>query len=338
MRREILWASLIGITFGLIIAFGAWRINSSLNPKKDNPVPSTTPVPTSEFRITLDKPENEDVVTSDTLTISGITKAGALLIISGEEEDSILQVEGNGSFSQEIELDPGVNQIRLTAFDPNGAASIEKVLVVYSSAFPEKSIATPEPNENTTSDSAIRQKVNQKVQGVLNKPKAYLGVVTDIADSTIQIKTTNGEIRQVSTSKEDITVINSKGTTNKNVKLTDIAIGDFIIAMGYRNGNAVLSAERILVTNPITDSTVDVKYAKVIETANKTIDVEPGANEIETLTPTAGTDLISYLENEAEDIKLAGLDPNDLVIYVTTSTDSKTSLRSLFLIKKADGQ
>ena len=53
-------------------------------------------------------------------------------------------------------------------------------------------------------------KLVKKVNEALNKPKAYLGVVTDIADSTIQVKTAGGEIRQVSTNKDNVVVVNAK--------------------------------------------------------------------------------------------------------------------------------
>lgn len=326
MRKEVLWASLIGITFGLVIAFGAWRINSSLKSKVETQTPTKTPSPnSSEFKITLNKPENEDVITNEILNVNGITKANSILMVSGETEDSVLKVDSKGSFSQDIELVAGVNQIRLTAFDPQGATSIEKVLVVFSSSFEEKGLGE---EKNATEESDIRQKVTQKVQDILNKPKAYLGVVTDIADATIQIRATTGEIRQIATPREDIAVVNTKGTTNKTVKLTDIAIGDFIVAMGYRGSNAVLTAERILVTDAVVEPKLKVKFAKVTGTTSKNITVLSSGEE-ETLTPTTKTGMFTVTEDETTKIKTADFEENNSVVYSTNDD----SLRSVFVLK-----
>lgn len=104
--------------------------------------------------------------------------------------------------------------------------------------------------EESTESSGIRERVQQKVEEALKKPKAYLGSVTDISENTIQIKSTSGEIRQITTDEENTTVVNTL-TTAKTVTLEDVAIGDFIVAMGYKNGNDVLEASRILVSSPL---------------------------------------------------------------------------------------
>lgn len=109
----------------------------------------------------------------------------------------------------------------------------------------------------TSSDSSsIRQKVQEKVQQVLSSPKIFLGSVTDISDSTtIQIKPLTGEIEQLSVKSDVTKVVNEVGPSAKDVKITDIAIGDFIIGMGYKDSNSVLDTRRILVITPLSDPT-----------------------------------------------------------------------------------
>ena len=334
MRKEIVWASIIGIAFGLIIAFGVWRINSSVKPKSAQTEATPTPAGNFEFKITLNKPENEDVVTTDVTTVSGITKSLTWLTILGEEEDYIIQADEKGVFSQDVNLIAGVNRIKIVAYDSTGAQSVEKVLVVYSSSFEEKTVSTPDPNEATTTESAIRQKVQEKVQDVLNKPKAYIGVVTDIAESTIQIKSEAGEIKQISTSKDDIAVVNARGTTNKTVKLTDIAIGDFIVAMGYRNGNSVLNAQRILITQPLTEPKNNAFYGKVTQTTTKDMTVGTLKDGKESsVTPTTKTGIFSYANGQAAKIKLTAVEEGDTVIYVTSEESGKFSIRTIFVLK-----
>ncbi len=309
MRKELVWAAIIGISFGLVIAFGVWRVNASLKPKGIST--QKTPQPhakNSEFQIVLDKPQNNDVVAQGTTAVSGITKPLSWTTVSGETDDYIVQADEQGVFSQNVSLISGVNQIKLTAFDTQGAQSVGKVLVVYSSAFQTKTTALQGPD--ATSEASIRQKVEAKIEELLNKPKAYIGTVTDITDSTIQIKTTDSQIKQISTAENGITVIKTT-PTNKTVKLTDIGIGDFIVAMGYVNSSSVLSAQRILVTDPITEP-------KVTATIGKISDIDKKA-------------IISKVLKA----KLAKIKDEDEIIFVVTQEKDTSTIRSIFAIQKS---
>lgn len=329
MRKEIIWVIGVGIVIGLIFAFGVYRINSSL-PK---PTPSATPNPVGgpqEFTITLDKPDNGDVITENSVTVTGITKSQSYVVLSGESGDYISQTDATGIFSQDVVLTAGVNQIKVTAFDTTGTQSSQKVIVVYSSSFQVQTI--PTPDANSTSESDIRARVEQKVAAALNQPKAYLGTVTDISDSTIQIKDAASQIEQVSTGSDSITVVNQIGTNNKTIKLTDIAIGDFIVAMGYVNSNAVLTAQRILVTNPITEPKINVYMANVTDTSKKSLDVTqlPNGNR-DTVTPDKNTDIESYSNGKSSVAKFASITEGDKIIYILDSTGTPAVVRSIFI-------
>jgi hypothetical protein len=336
MRKEIVWASVIGITFGLVIAFGIWRINSSMNPGAAKT--SQTPEPqivTNEFKITLDKPSQNDVFTQDIVAVSGITKPHILMTISGPESDYILRTDESGVFNQEVNLIPGVNQLKLTAFDNTGSQSVEKVLVVYSSSFELNTLENETDQNQATENAEIRQRVQDKVQAALNKPKAYLGTVTDIADSTIQIKSDTGEIKQISTSTGEVVVVNATGSQNKTVKLLDVAIGDFIVAMGYVNGNSVLNVQRILITNNVTEPNINVFFGKISDKTTKSLIVTGFKDEEETeVIPDANTD-IYYIEGEKTiKTKFANIEIGEITVYVSTQTNDKTSIRTIFTFPK----
>lgn len=340
MRRELVWVVIIGISFGLIIAFGVWRINSAMNKSKQES-PGATPSsvnPVEEFKITLNTPENNNVVTTSSVTVSGLTKPLTWIVVSGETGDYILQSDEKGVFGQDVNLTPGVNRIRLTAFDSGGTQSIQKVLVVYSSAFQLNTVTPSTPNDAATGDAAIREKVAQKVAAAMNQPKAYLGVVTDITSSTIQTKTPESQIEQIAAGGTGITVVNTKGTNNKVVKLTDIAIGDFIVAMGYVNGSQVLAAQRILITDPLKDSGLSVSFAKVTDTSKNSLtiaDVKSG--EGSTLTPGKNTAIASFANGKTSTAKIAGVKIDDQVIYVTDASGTSPIIRSVFDIGKLQG-
>ncbi|HCR35621.1 hypothetical protein A2130_00855 [Candidatus Woesebacteria bacterium GWC2_33_12] len=96
---------------------------------------------------------------------------------------------------------------------------------------------------------------------------SYVGTVTDITGGTIQIKDPQGEIKQASV-EDDTKYIN---TLKKNieVKSTDLAIGDYIVAMGFINGNKVLKTKRILITSPMEENKFEAKLI-TIEKLTKT--------------------------------------------------------------------
>ena len=333
MRRELIWVIVIGISFGLIIAFGVWRINSSLEgskPAGPTPTPGSQN-PEEEFKITLNTPENNDVVTVSPVTVSGITKPLTWIIASGEAEDYILQSDDKGIFTQDVVLEPGINRIGIAAFDPAGSQSIQKVLAVYSSVFQLRTVTGFTRQGAATGDAAIRDNVAQKVAAAMDQPKAYLGVVTDITSSTIQIKSPESQIEQIAIGSDGISVVNATGTTSKTVKLSDIAIGDFIVAMGYVNGDDVLMAQRILITDPLEDSGIKASIGKVSKTTAKTITVTDAASGEESIiTPGKNTVIASFGGGKTVSIKIAAIKADDLIIYVMDSSGTSPFVRSIF--------
>jgi hypothetical protein len=137
MRKEILFAILAGLTFGLIIAFGVWRANIALRP---DGVKTTAPEDTSEtaqadFGITIAKPQDYQVITTSPAVLTGITKPNVWVVISAKEEDYVAKADGSGEFEIEVDVVGGVNEIIITAFDNDGAETQEKLTLVYSSEF-----------------------------------------------------------------------------------------------------------------------------------------------------------------------------------------------------------
>lgn len=334
MRKELIWVGIIGITFGLIIGFGSWRVKSTIKPKGSSQPTPTPQAIVGQYKISLDKPEEGDVLTDTPATVSGITKPLTFLTFSGEKGDYIMQSDENGFFSQDVELIAGINQIKVTLFDTKGSEVSQKVIVVYSSSFKQIGSASPTPS-SASGSAEIDKKVAQKVAQAKSKPKAYFGTVTDIADSTIQIKTTDSQIEQVAIGEPGIVVVNTKGTNNKVLKLTDIAIGDFIVAMGYINGNQVLHAQRILVTDAIIEPKISISMAKVTDVSKKSLNVISIKDSQKIIvTPDKDTNIISFLDKKTKDILLSDIIDDDLVIIVTDNSGNAPSVRSIFDISQ----
>jgi hypothetical protein len=135
MRKEILFAILAGVTFGLIIAFGVWRANVALRP---DGVKTTAPEDASkaaqaDFRITIAKPQDYQVITTSPVVLAGISKPNIWIVVSAEEEDYVVKTDESGEFEIEVDVVGGVNEVIITAFDTNGSETQEKLALVYSS-------------------------------------------------------------------------------------------------------------------------------------------------------------------------------------------------------------
>jgi len=328
MRKEVLYAILAGLTLGLIVAFGAYRANIALSPK--NPGQSeATPTPKPEFAITLAGPSNLDVFGENTASLSGITKANAFVAVSVEEEDYLTQADTKGSFEVSVELIGGVNQIVITAFDEKGSEVTQKLLLVYSSEF--QKYITEEESPGQEEPDSIRERVEQKVSQALKSPKALLGTVTDISENTLQIKSSGGEIEQISVSADTSAL--AMGKTNKEVKVTDVAIGDYIVAMGFMNGNGVLDTKRILITSPDEATNRMAIFVKVSEDNNTSLTtqiIRTGEDKKVSPQRTAAIFLIS--EGEASKITFARINLDDTLVAIGTDASETFTARTVFVV------
>jgi len=305
MRKEVWLAVIGGITLGLIIGFGVYRINFAF--KKGGPAQtSPTPTPNNQAGLTIAKPNYDDVITSLPQTISGIASKDSRIVISTNSNDYITKTDQKGTFDKEVDLEGGVTQIIVSAVPKDNNISSKELRMMYSTQ-----LETQKSESQTTSgESGVREIVLKKVEDILNSPKAYLGTVTDIAEKTIQLKTDSGAIEQVSA--EDLPA------GKAGVKLTDIAIGDYIIAMGYRNGNHVLNAKRILITQPTPVPQIKIIYGKVKSISKKEIMVNENDKAA-----VATTTKLSNKKTKAE----------DTVIVVGTTIKDVFTARTIFLVE-----
>lgn len=308
---------------GIIIAFGVWRANSAFKPngnETSEDAPAITPPP--QFGITVAKPDNLSVISENPTVISGITLADSWVVISIKDNDYIIKSMEDGSFSREVNLKGGVNQLQISALGPKGEVVENKLTLVYSTGFsssqtssPEKASPTPD-NQNATEGSEIRQKVIEKVEQALKNPKALLGVITDISINTLQIKIPSGEIQQMSV-LSDATIV-KVDKASKEVKFSDIAIGDFVIGMGYKNGNNILEAGRVLITQQPDEFIVKAAIGKMSSFDKAIISTD--------------TYFSTYKNGKITKTGISGISEDDLVIVVTEDIKGITA-RTILVIE-----
>lgn len=351
MRKEILYAILAGGLFGLIIAFGIWKANSSIKPRgaQDLQTPQEEQINQnkdveSNGEITLAKPKENQTVLTEKTTISGITKPENYIVISNEEEDYFLTADGNGAFEQEIELMSGLNKITISSIDNDGKTSKKELLLVYSPKFEEQSStegdSTKDENNKTSSSSPIREIVQKKIDMARKTPMFYTGTVTDISEETIQIKeyvldsnsSKSGEIKQIAINNTTNYV--NIGKKTKSIKFSDIAIGDFIVAMGYKNENQVLETSRLLVIQTPTFPNLNAFMATLESSTSRKIkaNIQPDNKSIE-LKIDKNTGIFEENDKEVE-LERDDLEKGDKLIIVKVKNDSSESARTIFVLGK----
>lgn len=339
MRKEIVLAIIAGGVLGLVIAYGAWQANLSLTSgKTSTPAPTaiSSGIPTS--KIAIAKPLNQEVINLSPTIVSGIAQGNSTLIISSDDKDYVNEASSSGAFEEEVDLTGGLNQIKIFSFDKSGNTSQAQILLVFSTEFgrnKEKptASATATPT-STSSGNTILEKVQEKIQKVANTSLAYIGTITDITDTTLQIKNEEGQIQQVSPEKE-ITYLKTTQTTTKEIKFTDLAIGDFIVAMGTKNGNSVLHTSRLLVTNPFKDNDLKTFFGNVTSNqANQLTLKNPKTEEEISLTPQKNLKITKDKNIKSQIAKVSNIEKGTLLIAIgKTNNKAVLEIRHLHILQ-----
>lgn len=291
MRKETLFAILAGISIGLIFAFGSWKVIKNYKSKPQTTTPRPTPKINKDLFVTLDKTNDYDVVTTNEYKLTGTASPNSKILVLTQENDYLANTKPDGSFEIIINLPNDLSQIKILNLNNQGQFSELKLAIVYSKEF---------LNDLNKEDN-LKQ-----------KPISYVGTVTDISGDTIQIKDPEGEIKQTSVEEDTIYINGLK--KNVEIKLKDIAIGDYVVAMGFVNGNKVLKTKRILITAPI----VENKY-------------EPKLIKIEKLAKTKINEMILPKKWNGPNIKDLEIGQN--IIIVGLQNEDKFDIRSIFVIE-----
>lgn len=108
---------LLGI--GATFAFKQFLANSL--PETLWALGQTVTAPTASFAFTLNTPDDDSLVYDKGLVVSGKTQAYAAVVIStDDDQDTGLQADKEGNFSQVITLSPGLTHLEVSAFDKDG--------------------------------------------------------------------------------------------------------------------------------------------------------------------------------------------------------------------------
>lgn len=140
MKKEVLIAIMIGLSMGLIITYGVYRVKTAVvAPPVTDLEQAATPsaeavVPTV---ISLSSPEDGLVLSENEVRVAGTTIPEAYVVIFTNNTDTITTADSSGNFSSTVSLEDGSNVIRVHVVNSQGETTIAERLVVVSTAFEE---------------------------------------------------------------------------------------------------------------------------------------------------------------------------------------------------------
>ena len=133
MKKEVVISILIGLTLGLIITYGIYRMRTALLAPRTTTEILATPTPSAEplANLTILNPIEGLIQTQNTITVTGTTLPNSIVVLFVSEEDQITTADANGNFSFESELKTGSNVLTVHTVDESGiTTSVERVVIV----------------------------------------------------------------------------------------------------------------------------------------------------------------------------------------------------------------
>lgn len=292
MRKEVLIAIVLGSFLGLFGAYLVWQSNlGGKNASISTPTPiANNSIVVGNIDLEIKGPKNYSINTTSSVKVSGTARPDSLVAVYADKV--YLYKTANGAFEIPVELLSPINEIKIRSFLGDIVFSSD-LLVVYSTEYAK----------------------TDGLDGV-----SYLGTVTDITENSLQIRTEQG-VKQVSIDPNQISISNIVNTPKK-VAFGEIAIGDFIIAMGKENGDDFLAATRIVITSAYEKNKKEIIKGRVKSISRSQVVLVTEGNEI-TYNLNSRTEITEVADSEIENITYNDVSPSDnILIFVDLSDDS----------------
>ncbi len=158
VKKSVMVIALLTLSLLLAVACG------DLSPTASTSAQTPTSIPTTNKELFLEimEPADEVVVDVSRITVSGKTLADAVLSINGV----IADVDYQGIFIEEVNLDAGPNIIEIIASDFYGNEESAILTVIYTAALP---LTVSEPlNESTVKSQTVTVKGTTNVDAVVS--------------------------------------------------------------------------------------------------------------------------------------------------------------------------
>lgn len=292
MRKEVLVAVVAGISIGLIVAFGSWKLiilAKKINSNTKINLPAQIKRPSkNDIQFQIESPLANSVLLEHNIIASGYAPVGSIVVASTLNKDYYTKANEEGQFRIEMEILEGLSIINF--YNIHGNKIIEQTI-----------------------DVTHIESENEKVE-------AIIGTITDISGDSLQIRTDKGLIQQVSINSD--AKIYNELKNNQTIKQTDLAIGDFILAIGTVNTNKILAASELGITKKATQLDLKVFVGKYNWKMNNKLSI--------TVDNDQNVEVILPKKWEGPDIK--DLDENEEIIVIATENNNVSTLRSIFKV------
>lgn len=139
MRKEIIFAIVLGLILGVVIIYGIQIANRSAKElakttAATTPTQETQPIIPVSQPLTITSPQDHSVSFADTITITGTTKPGSEIIIAASEDEIYANPDITGLFNAKVKLIGGENIITITSLSPDQKQETIELTVIYTTA------------------------------------------------------------------------------------------------------------------------------------------------------------------------------------------------------------
>ena len=110
MRKEVAFAVIAGVSIGLIIAFGSWRVTKTLKRKPITSEIQKTPPQKGNLVLDINNLSDYDIITEKLFKVTGISKPQSIIVISTTEEDFYTKSNDDGSFEIDMSFPAGLSE------------------------------------------------------------------------------------------------------------------------------------------------------------------------------------------------------------------------------------
>lgn len=167
MRKEVLLAILIGASLGLLITFAVYQSRRSVSETQKDQVQevlsnhaNNEEVDNGQLAIT--SPENNLIVDSQRLIVSGNTQANNFVVIFVNNEEIITNADESGNFSKEVRLNQGGNVLVIYAINQDGLVSQNTRTVIVDADFLNEDFANSPAAEEAVDDKQATAAADQE--------------------------------------------------------------------------------------------------------------------------------------------------------------------------------
>lgn len=155
MKKEALFAIIIGVLLGLGITYGIYRFSNQNARSPVNSIEQATitpsPTPSSE-KLLITSPKDGSVLSDTNLRMSGTAESNEMIVIFVNNNEYFTKADDIGAFAQDLQLDNGGNRIEVTAINQSGNQKVVTLDVVVSTASLEETAPVASDSAKTEED------------------------------------------------------------------------------------------------------------------------------------------------------------------------------------------